>query len=286
MLPPGARYMLVAALAFSVMTLFVKLAGQRLPAQEIVAARALLTLIFSYAALRRARIPPLGSLRPLLWVRGVFGFLALSSVYYAVTHLPLAEATVLQYLHPPLTAILAGLVLREHVDRGVLGSLALGMAGVVLIAQPAALFGTDAAELSSLGIAAAIAGALFSSCAYVTVRKLGASENPLVIVLYFPLVALPASIPALSIGAVWPEGLDWLWLLAVGVSTQIGQVSITKALMLDGAGRNAAYSYVQVPLAAVWGALSFDALPNRWSLLGSLLILGGALMNLRAHASR
>jgi drug/metabolite transporter (DMT)-like permease len=286
MLPPGARYMLVAALAFSVMTLFVKLAGQRLPAHEIVAARALLTLVFSYAALRRAGIPALGSKRPLLWVRGGFGFLALSSVYYAVTHLPLAEATVLQYLHPPLTAILAGLILREHLDRSVLGSLALGMAGVVLIAQPAALFGATSAALSPLAIAAAIAGALFSSCAYVTVRKLGASEHPLVIVLYFPLVAVPASIPALLTVAVMPSGLDWLWLLLVGISTQIGQVSITRALTLDSAGRNAAYSYVQVPLAAVWGALFFDALPNGYSLAGSLLILGGALLNVRAHAKR
>lgn len=278
--------MLIAAFAFSVMTLFVKLAGQRLPAHEIVAVRALLTLVFSYVALRRAGIPPLGSKRPLLWLRGVFGFLALSSVYYAVTHLPLAEATVLQYLHPPLTAILAGLVLREQVDRSAGWSLALGIAGVVLIAQPAAVFGAASVELSSLGLAAAVAGAVFSSCAYVSVRKLGASENPLVIVLYFPLVALPASIPALAVDAVWPRGIEWLWLLLVGISTQIGQVSYTRALTLDAAARNAAYSYVQVPFAALWGALFFDAWPNLYSLVGSLLILGGAMLNMRAHAAR
>jgi drug/metabolite transporter (DMT)-like permease len=278
--------MLVGALAFSVMTLFVKLAGQRLPSQEIVAARALLTFVFSYVALRRAGIPALGSMQPLLWLRGVFGFLALTSVYYAVTHLPLAEATVLQYLHPPLTATLAWLVLRERADRSVAVSLVLGIAGVVLIAQPAALFGSDRIALSSLGLAAAVAGAVFSSCAYVTIRKLGASEHPLVIVLYFPLIALPASIPPLLAGAVWPSGLDWLWLLLVGISTQIGQVSFTRALMLDAVGRNAAYSYVQVPFAALWGALFFDALPNRYSFAGSLLILAGAMLNLRAHATR
>ncbi|HKP59997.1 MAG TPA: DMT family transporter [Polyangiales bacterium] len=278
--------MLVAAFAFSVMTLLVKLAGQRLPAQEIVAARALLTLVFSYVALRRAGIATLGSGRPLLWLRGVFGFLALSSVYYAVTHLPLAEATVLQYLHPPLTALLAALVLREPFDRSVFWSLLLGLTGMVLIAQPAALFGSESAALSPLGLAAAVAGAVFSSCAYVTVRKLGASEHPLVIVLYFPLVALPASIPAMLGGAIWPRGIEWLWLLLVGISTQIGQVSITRALTLDAAGRNAAYSYVQVPFAAVWGALFFDALPNGYGMLGSVLILAGAVLNMRAHAGQ
>ena len=285
MLPLGARYMLLAAFAFSLMTLFVKLAGQRLPAQEIVAVRAALTLLFSYVALRRAGIPALGSGRPLLWVRGLCGFSALSCVYYAVTHLPLAEATVLQYLHPPLTAVLAAAVLGERLDRTVGVSLVLGLLGLVLIAQPSAVFGSTTATLPALAIAAAAGGAVFSSCAYVAVRKLGSSEHPLVIVLYFPLVALPASIPGMLADAIWPRGLEWLWLLSVGISTQIGQVAITRALTLDAASRTAAYSYVQVPLAALWGALFFDALPNRYSVLGALFILSGAVINVRAHAT-
>jgi drug/metabolite transporter (DMT)-like permease len=283
MFPLGARYMLLAAFAFSLMTLFVKLAGQRLPAQEVVAARAALTLLFSYAALRRAGVAPLGSGRPLLWVRGACGFLALSSVYYAVTHLPLAEATVIQYLHPPLTAALAALFLGERMESSVLVSLALGLVGLALIAQPSSVFGFEQAALPPVAVAAAVGGAVLSSCAYVAVRKLGASEHPLVIVFYFPLVALPASLPALLTGAVWPRGLDWLWLLLVGISTQVGQVSITRALSLDAAGRTAAYSYVQVPLAALWGALVFDAWPNRFGILGALFILSGALINVRAH---
>lgn len=286
MLPLGARYMLLASLAFSVMTLFVKLVGQRLPTQEIVAVRAALTLVFSYVALRRAGVPLLGSRRPLLWVRGVFGFLALSSVYYAVARLPLAEATVIQYLHPPLTALLAALVLREPLERAVLVSMALGLLGLVLIAQPRALFGLGTAPLEPLAIAAAVAGAILSACAYVTVRKLGASEHPLVIVLYFPLVALPAAIPTMLSSAIWPEGIEWLWLLLLGIATQIGQVMITRALALDPAGQATAYSYVQVPLAALWGGLFFDAWPNRYSLLGALLILGGALLNVRASRRR
>src|SRR5688572_20362062 len=99
--------MIVSAFAFSVMTLLVKLAGQRIPSQEIVTVRAALTLLLSYAALRRAGLPVLGTRRPLLIVRGLFGFAALSCIYYAVTHMPLAEATVIQYLHPPFTALLA-----------------------------------------------------------------------------------------------------------------------------------------------------------------------------------
>jgi len=275
--------MLLSAVAFSLMTLFVKLAGERLPTQEVVSARAALTLIFSYAALRRAQVPALGSGRPLLWLRGASGFAALSCVYYAVTHLPLAEATVLQYLHPPLTAALAAWFLRERLDRTVIVSLALGLLGVVLVAQPHTLFGGSGDPLPPLAVGAAVGGAVLSSCAYVMLRKLGASEHPLVIVMYFPLVALPASLPALFENAVWPQGVEWLWLLLVGISTQIGQVSLTRALALGAAGRTAVYSYAQVPLAALWGALCFGAWPNAYSTLGALLILGGAVLNVRAR---
>jgi len=285
LLPPAARHMLISAFAFSLMTLFVKLACARLPTQEVVSARAALTLVFSYVALRRAKHPLLGSRRALLWLRGASGFLALSCVYYAVSHLPLAEATVLQYLHPPLTAVLAAYFLRERLDRPVIISLVLGLAGVVLVAQPRILFEGTGDPLPPLAVVAAIGGAALSSCAYVMVRKLGASEHPLVIVLYFPLVALPASLPALFTTAVWPQGLEWLWLLLVGISTQVGQVSITRALSLGAAGRTAVYSYAQVPLAALWGAVFFDAWPNSYSTLGALLILFGAVLNARAHSS-
>lgn len=285
MLPPAAGYMLLSALAFSLMTLFVKLAGARLPTQEIVLARALLTLVFTLFALWRAKIKPLGSMQPLLWLRGVTGALALQCVYYAVKHLPLAEATVLQYLYPPLTAALAAWLLHEHLSRVVFVSLAFGLAGILLVAQPNALFGAHSEPLSELAIAAAIGGAILSSCAYVIVRKLGATEHPLVIVLYFPLIALPASFPGLMNGFIWPQGIEWLWLLLIGIATQTGQVSITKSLSLDAASKTAAYSYVQVPLAAIWGGLFFNAWPNAYSALGALLILTGAVLNLRAHAT-
>lgn len=278
--------MLLSALAFSLMTLFVKLAGARLPTQEIVLARALLTLLFTLVALWRAGVAPLGSKRPLLWLRGVTGSLALLCVYYAVTHLPLAEATVLQYLYPPITAALAAWLLHERLNRVVFVCLGLGIAGIVLVAQPSALFGLNTQPLPSLAIAAAIGGAILSACAYVIVRKLGATEHPMVIVLYFPLIALPISLPGLFEHFMWPHGVEWLWLLMVGVSTQVGQVSITRALSLDAASRTAAYSYVQVPLSALWGALFFDAWPNGYSVLGALLILTGALLNMRAHSTR
>jgi drug/metabolite transporter (DMT)-like permease len=277
--------MLLSAFAFSLMTVFVKLAGGRLPWQELVFARAAVTLVLSYISLRRAHIPAFGTHRMLLVVRGVFGFLGLSSVYYAVTHLPLAEATMIQYLHPPLTAALASVVLGERFERSVVFAMALGLAGLLLVSQPQALFGAVAAPLDPAGLLAAFLGAFFSACAYVSVRKLGHSEHPLVIVFYFPLVALPAALPSLVSHALWPEGIEWLWLLLLGVFTQIGQVAITRGFLSNAAGRMAAFSYVQVLFAAIWGALLFHELPRPLSLAGAALIVSGALLNLRAARS-
>jgi drug/metabolite transporter (DMT)-like permease len=275
--------MLVSGFAFALMTLFVKLAGERLPSQQIVAARAALTLLFTYVMLRRARVGALGQRRGLLILRGLCGFSALSCVYYAVTKLPLAEATVLQYLHPTTTALLAALFLRESLRPSVvLGSL-LGLAGAVLIARPAGLFGVHAAPLHGWGVAAAVGGAVFTSAAYTIVRKLGQTEDPLVIVFYFPLVALPASLPTALPGALWPTPWEWLLLLAVGVSTQVGQLSVTRGLQQHEAGRTAVYSYSQVLFAALLGWLVFAEVPTPATLFGAVLILSGAMVNLHAE---
>jgi drug/metabolite transporter (DMT)-like permease len=282
MVPLGARYMALSALAFSVMTLLVKLVGQRLPSQEIITVRAALTLGMTYVALRRGGVSVLGTRQPLLWLRGAFGFISLSNIYYAVTHLPLAEATVIQYLHPPLTALLAALVLGERIARATIASIAISFLGLVVIVRPALLFGEQAQIFEPWAVAAAVAGAVFSACAYVTVRKLGAREHPLVIVFYFPLVALPASIPTIWGNAVWPTAAEWVLLVLVGIATQVGQVAVTRGLQIDSAGRAASYSYLQVLFAAIWGALLFDELPGPATALGAGLILLGALLSVRA----
>lgn len=276
--------MIGSALAFALMTLFVRLAGRGLPSQEIVSARAALTLVFTFAMLRRAGVAPLGNNRRLLLLRGVSGFIALSCVYYAVTTLPLAEATVIQYLHPTFTAVLAARVLGEPIKAGMGVSLALGAFGVLLIARPLELLQGGASALPTLGLLAAVGGALLTSVAYVVVRKLGETEDPLVIVFYFPLVALPASIPAMAAaGARWPTPLEWLLLLLVGISTQFGQLSITRGLQLHQVGNASVYSYTQVLFASGLGAVFLGELPTPWTLAGGALILVSALVARRAE---
>jgi drug/metabolite transporter (DMT)-like permease len=270
--------MVGSALAFAAMTAFVKLAAERLPSQEIVAARAAISLGLSLALLRRAGVTPLfGRRRGLLLLRGLFGFAGLSCVFYAVAHLPLAEATVLQYLHPVFTAGLAALFLRETVGAGWVGGTVLALLGVTLVARPGPL-GSDGWGLDPFATGVAVAGAFFSGCAYVTVRRLAREEHPLVIVLYFPLVTLPATLPALARAGVWPQGAEWLWLAGVGVLAQLGQVWLTRGLQHEPAGRATALAYLQVVFAAGLGVAVFGDVPGPLAVGGGALVLCGALL--------
>jgi drug/metabolite transporter (DMT)-like permease len=281
----GALLMMTSALAFSAMTMLVKLVGQRIPSQEIVVARALVSLVLSWTMLRRAGLSPWGHARGWLWLRGALGFAGLSCVYAAVTHLPLAESTVLQFLHPPITAVLAGLFLGEALSRRMVGASLASLLGVVLVARPALLFGDAARALDPLWVAVAIGGAVFSAGAYVLVRRLSQTEDPLVIVFYFPLVTVPAALPTMIPDFVWPEGVDWLLLACVGLATQIGQVTLTRGLSILPAAQGTALSYMQVVFAAGWGILVFGDWPDAFAITGATLIVASSLWVARQPAS-
>jgi len=273
----GARFMLVSALAFAGMTAAAKLLGARLPLFEIVFVRAALSVLATLWLLRRARVPAFGSRRPLLWLRGLFGFCGLSCSFYAVIHLPLAEATLLQFTHPLFTLALAALLLGERIERGVIIGIPLSVLGVVTVARPAALFGGVSAPLDSFAVGIGLAGAFFAADAYVSVRHLARTgEHPLAIVLSFPLVTSVLAAPLMLRSFVWPNGVEWLWLVCAGGFAQIGQLSLTRGIQLLPASRATVFSYTQIVFAAALGALLFGERPDAWTAAGGVLVLGGA----------
>lgn len=269
--------MLASAFFFSLMSLQVKAAGQGLPSQEIVLARGVVTLVLSYGLLRRAKLSPWGKRHWVLIVRGLLGFAALSCFYFALTRLPIAEATVLHYTNPLWTALLAALLLRERLSWWVVGPILVSFAGVVLVARPALLFGAvAAADIDPVGVGVVLLGALLSAGAYVAVREASKTEHPLVIVFYFPLITVPGTIPFWP-SFVWPHGWEWGLLLGVGVSTQIAQVFLTHGLSLEPAGRAMAIGYSQILFVVVWGMVFFAEFPDVWSVIGSFLVIVGTL---------
>lgn len=265
--------MAAAALFFSLMSLLVKVAGQRLPVQEVVLARSSIGALISWYALRRRGVPLWGHRRGLLVLRGLLGYAGLSCFFYALVHLPLAEATVLQYTNPVFTAVLAGVFLAERIRPRDLVLVLASLSGVVLMARPAFIFGGLEGGLDPVAVAVALAGAVFSAAAYVTVRRLGQTEDPLVIVFYFALMATAGSIPLTAVNPVLPVGWEWAALVGIGVVTQVAQVFMTKGLREERAGRATAVGYMQIVFAALWGLLVFRELPDGWGLTGALVII-------------
>ena len=275
----GPRYVLISALGFAVMAALVKEAGQLgIPLLQIIFVRAVISVALSLADIRLAGVCPLGTRRGLLFARGLFGFAALTGVFYALIHLSMAQATLLQYLHPVFTALLAFLFLAERPTVATLSCIVLSLMGLVCILSPYAAV-TDAQPLPVWPVLAGLGGALGSGIAYTLVRKLALTEHPSVIVLYFPMVCLPGTLLLGVKDFVWPTVNGWWVLLGVGCFTQLGQLALTKAMQLDEASRVTSLSYVQIVFAAILGCLIFDEIPTDATLLGGVLILMGAAVS-------
>jgi drug/metabolite transporter (DMT)-like permease len=275
----GVLYMAASAFAFSVMSMLVKVASARLPTGELVVARGVITLVLSYAMVVHAGLYPWGTERKKLALRGGLGFLALTGYYVAVVRLPLADATTLQQTIPLITAVLGWLVLGERVGWATGFALACGVAGVLLIVHP------SGAGIDPLGVAIALAGALCSAVAYITVRSLSRTEHPLVIVFYFPLIVTPLALPWAIAEWVTPTPVEVLLLLAIGISTQAGQVFLTMGLAADKVARATTVGYLQVAFAMGWQLVIFGDVPTLATIAGAALIVGGTLAVARYGAA-
>ncbi|MEM1347214.1 MAG: DMT family transporter [Myxococcota bacterium] len=280
----GLQYMVASAFLFSIMSVLVKVAGQRLDSAQIVLARVLVALVMSYWSLRRGGISPWGTThRHLLVLRGLLGFGGLSCYFYAVTKLPLGDASVIMYMNPIFVGLLAALFLKERVRPVELAAVALSLAGVACIAQPSFLFGEGASRLDPAAVVIALVGAFFAASAYTTVRALSGKEHPMVVVFYFPLMATPLALPYAWSRLLWPTPLEWVLLVSVGVTTQIAQILMTRGLYLERAGKATAVTLLQVVFAFLWGALLFAELPTWLSATGAVLVLLGSFVAARAE---
>lgn len=276
----GVLMLIGAAFFFSAMSSLVKLAGRELPMGMATFARSVVTLIFSFVVVRRQGLSLASPDKGLLVLRGLFGLGGIVCFFSAILSLPMAEATVLQFTNPILTTLLAALVLKERPSGSVGLALLLGFAGTLLVARPAALFGSGA-ELSRVGVTVALAGAAFSACAYVTIRRVTRTNHPDLVALYFPMVATPATFLLALREWTWPTPHGLLLLFAIGCATHMGQLWLTRGLALVPAGRGTAIGYLQIAFAAAWGALFFDERPSPWTLAGASLVVLSALVGMR-----
>ena len=277
----GIKFLIASGLAFSLMSVCVKAIGERIPISELVFARATISIIITRFFLYKNRINPWGSQKRLLFIRGLLGTVALFCIFKALTVLPIATATVIQYIYPTFTVICAYIILNELILKRIVYSIAIGWIGILLVSQPEFKISSNFTE-TTLAISIAILGALMTSLAYICVKKLSSSEHPLVIIYYFPLVSIPLSIPFIINDFVLPTGTDWLWIIGIGIFTQIGQLCITEGLRILPAGQATSLNYSQVIFACIWGVLIFKETITVSIYLGGICVLISTIISISA----
>lgn len=260
-----------AALSFTLMAACARVLGPRIPTYEKIFARSVFSALVTLWMLRRAGV----SLRPsrplMLLARSLVGFASLACYFEAIARIPLGNAVVLLYVNPVVAGVLAAMFLREPFRRGQAVATLACFAGVALVVRPT----PDAPLLGSLF---GLGTGLLSGLAYTIVRALNRSgEHYHRIVLSFPVVSIPI---ALALGGrhfVMPEGAEWAWLLALGLTTQLGQMCLTQGLRHEATARATQIGFLAPVFAVLIGIPLGDGLPGWSSLAGAAVVVAAVL---------
>jgi len=276
-LTPGMRLMLLGTFFFSLGSLFVKLAGTRLPTMEILFVRGVVGVGMCMVMLRKSGAGMFGKRKVLLAARGLLGFGAMFADFYAIVHLPLADALVLIFTHPVTVALLAWLLMGETLSKGGMIAILTSVTGVALVCRPDFLFGSGSPDLDTWGLLAALLSVFLTSWAILAVRVLAKTERPAVVMLY-PPVAIALLSPLFADGWVAPTPAEWGVLIGVGLFMNTGQFFMTKGYAIESAARISGMATLEIVFGLMWGMMFLGEMPDLWTIGGGMLIVFGILL--------
>lgn len=271
-LKSGISQMFISTFSFAMANVFVKQLSH-MPVMEIVFFRSIVAGVFCYIGIKRAKVSLAGNNKRYLIYRGVAGTIALVFFFITLQNIPLASATTIQYLSPIFTATIAIFFLKESVKILQWFFYAIAFSGVLLIKN-------FDPRVSLLYLIIGIIAALCSGVAYNFVRKLRDTEHPLVIILYFQLIGLAFSLPVLFFIWQTPIGLDWLYLLLVGIFSLLGQVFLTNAFHREKAASVAIVVYTGLIYAISIGWIFYGEGQTLFTFAGMLLVVVGVLASI------
>lgn len=264
-----------AAFFFALMTLFLKLAGD-LPVYEKSFFRNLVALIFAAGIMRKNHIPfsagGRGNIKYLL-ARSIGGTAGIFCNFYAVDHLVLSDANMLNKLSPFFAVIFSFFLLKERVAPHQIGCLLLAFFGTILILKPG--FDTLVTFPAFIGVL----GGLGAGFAYTNVRICSKRGVPgPFIVFFFSVFSCIASIPPSLMNPAPVSPTQFLFLLLTGLAACGGQFSITAAYSHAPAKEISIYDYSQIFFAAMLGFLFLGEMPDAASIIGYFIILGASVI--------
>ena len=272
----GILFIIGAGFCFALMTFFVRMVGD-LPTIQKAFFRNVVAVFVAFVLLLRSkqgfRIQK-GSI-PGLLARSFFGTCGILCNFYAADHLHIADASMLNKLSPFFAIAVSYIILKEKANAVEWISVVLALIGAAFVVKPTS-------GVTSLYGLVGVAGGLAAGLGYTFIRYLGKrGERGPVIVMWFSLFSCLATAPALLFDYHPMSGEQLLYLLLTGLSATGGQLCITKAYTKAAAKEISVFDYSQVIFAAILGWIFLAQLPDVYSWIGYVIIIGTAVAKWR-----
>ena len=267
----GILFILLAAFFFSAMSVFVRLAGD-VPTMQKAFFRNIVAAVVAVIILLRSGKEislPKKSL-PTLLMRSIFGTIGILANFWAVDHLGIADANMLNKLSPFFAILMSIFILGEKPNRIEWISVVLAFIGAAFVAKPSS-------GIVSLPALIGILGGFTAGTAYTYVRRAGLQgvRGPIVVA-FFSTFSTLVLLPNLLMNFAPMSAGQFIFLLLAGCSAAGGQLSITAAYQHAPARDISVFDYSQVVYAAVFGLLLFGEVPDVCSIIGYVIIIGTA----------
>jgi drug/metabolite transporter (DMT)-like permease len=272
----------ISALLFAVMSALVRLMGEVTPVGQLVFFRSLfaivpVVIIYAYRGELRQAIytrRPLGQLgRGLLSVGGMY------SNFAALTRLPLADVTAIQFASPLITVGLAAVILKERVRIYRWSAVFVGFIGVLIMLVPH----LDPAHYTSLASAAAIGAMLAVLSAFINAgtviqtRRLTRTETTPSIVFYFSLICTIAGAATLPFAWHTPTLFELAILIALGMLGGLAHIFLTESYRFAAASVIAPFDYTSMLWALMLGYWMFGEVPTALVFVGAAIVIAAGL---------
>ena len=262
----AALLMLCSTVFFALMVIAIRLASETLHTFEIAFFRNFFGLVAALPLLVRHGPDLLKTTQlPRYGIRCAIGVVSMMAGFWAIGHLPLAQAVALSYSTPIFVTIAAVIFLHEQVRARRWIAVGLGFVGVLIIVRP------GSANFSA-GTLVALVAAVLSGIVSIQIKQLSQVDPADRIVFLTTLIWVPMSlVPALTVWE-WPQGITWLWVMAAGMMGTAGHMLWTRALKLGDVSALTPISFTQLPIVALAGWLLFQEPVDRWTAIGATVI--------------
>jgi drug/metabolite transporter (DMT)-like permease len=272
----GILLMLLSALLFSAMQVFINLTGKEIPLMEQVFFRNIISMTICFIIIRRNRLSLFGGLKdqPLLFMRSIFGFLGLVSLFYAAARATQADVTILSKLSPFLITLFAYLFLKERIAKIQFPALLIAFAGAFLVANPSF-------HSNKLPLLMAFLCSLFSSVAYTLLAYSKDKVNAITIIMHFSTFCALVSLPFFVLHMTVPGPRDLVLLLLIGIFGGLGQIALTYAYRMAPASEVSIYNYSGILFSMILGYIILGESVPPASLLGGALVVLASLITYR-----